>query len=159
MISDKDLYYMQLALVVAQASKCKRAKYGTVIVSHDGRVVSTGFNGKPRGSINDNVCYRENLPANDPGPKCCLHSEANAVMFCSPEELHDSTVYVSGVCCTDCALMLAQMQVKRVIMLTGHGNHVGNFDWSFYSKYGMKFEVEYIEWAYFEEKGHLIGIL
>lgn len=79
MITNKDAYFMNIALKVADGSKCIRAKYGSVIVSKDGRIISTGYNGKPRGSKNDHICYRNGLPDNSPKPNCCLHSEANAI--------------------------------------------------------------------------------
>jgi dCMP deaminase len=142
--TEKDTHFMEIAFHIASASKCIRAKYGTVIVSKDGRIVSTGRNGKPRGSINDDVCYREGLPANSRElPNCCLHSESNALMFCSPEEREGATMYVSGIPCTDCALLIAQSGISRLVYYVGEqsSGHKGNFDLEFYGKYGMKFEL------------------
>lgn len=134
---------MELAFHIASASKCLRAKYGAIIVSKDGRIVSTGRNGKPRSSINDDVCYRVGLEDNAAKPNCCLHSESNALMFCSPEERDGATMYVSGIPCTDCALLIAQSGIARLVYYTGEqsSGHRGNFDLEFYKKYGMKFEV------------------
>ncbi|HMN11177.1 MAG TPA: deaminase [Bellilinea sp.] len=138
-----DKYFMDLAFAIANASKCVRAKYGTVIVSHDGRIVSTGYNGKPRGSTNDHLCYRNNLPANSPKPKCCLHSEANALLFAGAERTQGATLYVSGVPCTDCALLIQQAGISRLVYYSGENafGHRGNFDTEFYRAYGMTFEV------------------
>jgi len=138
-VNDTDLYYLTLAEHIAIKSKCIRAKYGTIIVSSDGRVVSTGFNGKPRGSINDSICYREGLPDNASKPNCCLHSEANAIMFASPEELENGTIYVSGIPCTDCVLMIAQMKLFRCVYLDlpNSTGHMGNLDRTFLKKYGI----------------------
>ena len=143
-MANKDLHYLKLAFLVAEQSKCIRAKYGAVIVSHDGRVVGTSYNGKPRDSINDDVCYREGLPDNAAKPNCCLHSEANAIMFTSPEECLGATIYVSGVPCTDCTLMIAQRNFVKLVYYNGansYTGHMGNFDMDFYNKYGMTFEV------------------
>jgi len=138
-----DDYYMRLAIQVATGSKCKRAKYGTVIVAKDGRIISTGVNGKPRGSKNDDVCYRESLADNAARPNCCLHSEMNALLFSDPIAREGSTIYVSGIPCTDCALAIAQSGVARLVYLDDAflNKHHGNFDMDFYNKYGMKFEV------------------
>lgn len=141
---NKDEYFLHLAFEVAKASRCIRAKYGSVIVSRDGRIVSTGYNGKPRGSINDDICYREGLPDNAAKPNCCLHSEANALMFSSPEEREGGTIYVSGIPCTDCTLLIAQSGLSRLVYYEGENyvnGHKGNLDLEFYRKYGMSFEV------------------
>jgi deoxycytidylate deaminase len=310
----KDDYYMGLTFEISKASKCLRAKYGSVLVSRDGRIISTGYNGKPRGSCNDHICYREGLPDNarvaisspmdyrlvplsqeqfamvsdidyewacgwkwylsqsgyavrnrhvdDPvdlsavirmhreivirsgvvltsnmdvdhisgnpldnrrdnlrpcshmdnqangklrtnntsgfpgvgkkGDKwrayikrdgkfkhlgvfdtaeeardayrsaanllfgefspvnrsiplhnCCLHSESNCIGFSSPIDREGGTLYVSGVPCTDCALLIAQSGVSRLVYYDGPSasGHRGNFDFDFYDKYGMRFEV------------------
>lgn len=141
MISDD--YYMGLAFQVAEGSKCIRAKYGSVLVSHDNRIISTGYNGKPRGSSNDHLCYRQGLPDNAAKPNCCLHSEANCLLFSSPIDRIGGTLYVSGVPCTDCALLIAQSGVARLVYYDGPSvtGHVGNFDAGFYTSYGMSFEV------------------
>jgi len=142
----KDNYYLNLAFEIAKASKCVRAQYGSVIVSKDGRVVSTGYNGKPRGSINDTVCYRIGLPDNSPAKEnCCLHSEANAITFCNPLERHDATIYVSGIPCTDCLLLIMQSGITRVIYFSGeqsHG-HSGNSNQDFLDKYGFSNTIEF----------------
>ncbi len=134
-ITDRDRYFMKMALHTATASKCVRAQYGTVIVTNDGRVASTGFNGKPRGSRNDDVCYREGLPPSAPKENCCLHSEANAIMFSSPEERRGATIYVSGVPCRDCSLLIMQSGVTRLVYLDA-GMHVDPTMDEFWEKYG-----------------------
>ena len=45
---DKESYYLEIAKDVAQRSTCLRRRYGAVVVNHD-EVVSTGYNGAPRG--------------------------------------------------------------------------------------------------------------
>ena len=137
-----DLYYLRMAQLTATKSKCRRAQYGAVIVAVDNRIVAHGFNGKPRGSSNDDTCYRLGLPDNAAKPNCCLHSESSAIIFSSPAEREGGTMYVSGVPCTDCALLIAQAGIARLVYLDGdsHG-HRGNFDLEFYTKYGMKFAV------------------
>ena len=118
---NKHHYYMKMAIAAAQASKCLRAKYGTVIVSADGRIVSTGYNGKPRGSLNDTICYRLDMPRDAPKENCCLHSEANAIMFSTPLDRKGGTMYISGVPCNDCALLIMQSGIDAAFYLVdGH---------------------------------------
>lgn len=144
MISNRDKHFMLLAFIISEQSKCIRAQYGSVLVSSDGRIVSTGYNGKPRGSINDDICYRVGLqPNTNVVPDCCLHSEANCLLFASPEEKIGSTLYVSGIPCENCSLMIAQSKISRLVYYTGeqaHG-HSGDFNLDFYNKYGMKYEL------------------
>ena len=47
----KDEYYLKIAEAVLERSTCLRRKYGAVIVNHD-EIVSTGYNGAPRGEQN-----------------------------------------------------------------------------------------------------------
>lgn len=143
-MANKDKHYLELAFLCAKQSKCIRAMYGSVIVSLDGRVVGTGTNGKPRGSINDNICYREGLPDNSPKANCCIHSEENAILFTTPEECIGATIYVSGIPCVNCLLLIAQRKFAKLVYYDGpnvYTGHKGDFDMEFYKKYGMTFEV------------------
>ena len=137
----KDWRYMRLALEVARMSKCVRAQYGTVIVSEEGLVVTTAFNGKPRGACNDGVCYREGLPPNSADkPNCCIHSEQNALMFSSVSARRGGTIYVSGIPCKDCALLIMQSGIRRLVYLDNTEGHRGNSDDEFWADYGVPIE-------------------
>ena len=140
------MYFLNLALQVSTASKCLRAQYGTVIISRDGRVVSTGYNGKPRGSCNDNECYRLGLPDNASKPNCCLHSETNALLFCNPLEVRGGTMYVSGIPCIDCMLLIMQSGIGKLVYLNASSasGHKGNFDIAFVEKYGFMDKIEIV---------------
>lgn len=145
----RDHHYMELAFKVAEASKCLRAHYGTVIVSADGRIVATGRNGHPRGSINDHVCTRVGLPPNSPKASCCLHSEANAIVFSDPLERLGGTMYVSGVPCNDCALMIMQSGVRRLVYYDGatDSGHVGSSTDALWEAYGCEVERCPFTWS------------
>lgn len=141
-LQSQDRHWIKVALTIAEASKCVRAAYGTVILSADGRVVGTARNGKPRGSLNDHVCYREGLPPNAPKANCCLHSEQNAIMFSDPLERLGGTMYVSGVPCNDCALLIMQSGVHRLVYLDGPAasGHVGSSTDALWKQYGVPIE-------------------
>jgi dCMP deaminase len=135
-----DNYFMGLAFQVAEASKCLRAKYGSVLISADGRIISTGYNGKPRGSSNDGICYRANQPDNSRElPNCCIHSEINCLLFSDPVERQDGTLYVSGIPCTDCMLIIMQSGIYKLVYYDGpsESGHRGNSNAEFIAKYGF----------------------
>lgn len=159
MIQKRDKYFIGVAKQVASASKCVRAQFGTVIVSRDGRIVSTAYNGKPRGATCDNICFREGLPpnANYVGgvrrPSCCLHSESNALLFSSPWEREGGTMYVTGKPCEDCSLLIQQSGVSRLVYLVvGDGTHPGWVGEDVFKQYGSKIEVV----PYREEEWNLL---
>ena len=117
----KDRIYMNIALEIAKASKCFRAKYGAIIVSADDRVVATAYNGKPRGSCNDGECYRKGLKPGAEGPPCCIHAESNALLFCSQADMKGASLYISGLPCGTCMLLIANSGISRVVALRdGH---------------------------------------
>lgn len=154
MIKKHDKHFMDIAFLVASASKCRRAQFGSVIVSADGRIVATGRNGKPRGSINDDICYREGLPPNSPKINCCTHSEANSILFSSPLERQGGTMYVSGKPCADCQLLIAQSGVVRLVFWAGENDH-GHPGWvgeDIWEKYGITIERTPFTNAEWEER-------
>lgn len=116
---------MRVALSIAAQSKCHRARYGTLILDPGGRVVSTGYNGKPAGACNDEVCYREGLPPDANKPKCCLHSEQNALVFGNYAEYQGGTLYVSGMPCEDCALLIMQSGIETLVCMEDERGYDG----------------------------------
>jgi dCMP deaminase len=99
----KHNYYLDIAQTVSERSTCLRKRYGAIIVKNDS-IISTGYNGAPRGRANCNEigsCMREKLqiPQGERYELCrSVHSEANAIIAASRENMLDSTLYM---CCTD----------------------------------------------------------
>ena len=98
----KENYYLDIAQTVSERSTCLRRRYGAIIVKNDS-IISTGYNGAPRGRKNccDIGCYREQLgiPRGERYELCrSVHSEANAIIAASRENMLGSTLYM---CCTD----------------------------------------------------------
>lgn len=98
----KENYYLWIAKAVSERSTCLRRQYGAVIVKHD-RIVSTGYNGSPRGEENccdKGYCHREamNLPHGKCYDSSCpaVHAENNAIIQANPQDLKDSTLYLYG---------------------------------------------------------------
>ena len=96
-------YYLDIAETVSQRSTCLRRRFGAIIVKND-VIVSTGYNGAPRGRQNCNdigVCMRDKLgiPRGERYELCrSIHAEANAIISASREQMLGSTLYL---CCTD----------------------------------------------------------
>ena len=142
MIRKSDRHYMELARGVATASKCRRARFGSVVVSADNRIVGTGRNGKPAGSLCDDVCFRDGLPPNTPGHNCCIHSEVNALLFVSPADRRGGTLYVTGRPCNDCTLVILNSGIVRLVYLAvTDGTHPGWRGEDVVAKYGVPLEV------------------
>ncbi len=99
----KENYYLDIAQTVSERSTCLRKRYGAIIVKNDS-IISTGYNGAPRGRANCceiGECMREKLqiPRGQRYELCrAVHSEANAIIAASRESMLDATLYM---CCTD----------------------------------------------------------
>ena len=132
----KHNYYLDIAQTVAERSTCLRKKYGAIIVKND-IIVSTGYNGAPRGRRNCTdlgECMRDkrNIPRGERYEMCrSVHSEANAIIAASREQMLGSTLYMSCVdaktgelVCDTCSCMMCKRMVinagiSRVIIRTG----------------------------------------
>ena len=90
---DKENYYLDIAQSVLERSTCLRRKYGAIIVRND-EIVSTGYNGAPRGRKNCvdlGRCTREELqvPSGQRYELCrSVHAEANAIISAARRDIH-----------------------------------------------------------------------
>ncbi len=99
----KENYYLDIAETVSERSTCLRKRYGAIIVKND-VILSTGYNGAPRGRKNCSdigTCYREQMgiPRGERYELCrSVHSEANAIIAAARENMLGASLYM---CCTD----------------------------------------------------------
>jgi dCMP deaminase len=123
----KDNYYLDIARTVAERSTCLRRKYGAIIVRND-VIVSTGYNGAPRGRKNCSdlgYCMRDklNIPRGERYELCrSVHSEANAIIASSREQMLGATLYMVCVSPEDGSLVPGTnscMMCKRMIINAG----------------------------------------
>lgn len=97
----KDEYYLGIAQSVYARSTCLRRKYGAIIVKND-TVISTGYNGSPRGAencIDRGFCEREQLgvPKGERYELCvAVHAEQNAIISTSRDSMDGATMYIAG---------------------------------------------------------------
>jgi len=116
-----DEYFMNIAKVVASRSNCIKRKVAAIIVK-DQRVISTGYNGTPRGTRNCNEggCPRCNGLATSGTnlDEClCSHGEENAIVQASYHgvSVKDSIIYTTFAPCLMCAKMIINSGIREVI--------------------------------------------
>jgi len=116
-----DEYFMNIAKVVASRSNCIKRKVAAIIVK-DKRVISTGYNGTPRGTRNCNEggCPRCNslAPSGTNLEEClCSHGEENAIVQASYHgvSLKDAIIYTTFAPCLHCAKMIINSGIREVI--------------------------------------------
>jgi dCMP deaminase len=116
-----DEYFMNIAKVVASRSNCMKRKVAAIIV-RDKRVISTGYNGTPRGTRNCNEggCPRcNNLAASGTALDECLcsHGEENAIVQASYHgvSLKDAIIYTTFAPCLQCTKMIINSGIHEVI--------------------------------------------
>ena len=99
---DKHNYYLDIAASALERSTCIRRKWGAVIVKDD-EIISTGYNGAPRGRKNCNdlgKCIREelNIPRGERYELCrSVHAEQNAIISAPRKDMINSTLYLVGI--------------------------------------------------------------
>lgn len=105
-----DVRYLKMARIWAENSYCKRRQVGALIVK-DKMIISDGYNGTPSGF--ENVCEDEN---NVTKPYV-LHAEANAItkIARSSNNSDGATLYVTAAPCIECAKLIIQAGINRVI--------------------------------------------
>ena len=105
-----DHRYLRMSKIWAENSYCKRRQVGALVVK-DKTIISDGYNGTPSGF--DNVCEDE---ANATFPYV-LHAEANAItkLARSNNNSDGSTLYVTASPCIECAKLIIQAGIRRVV--------------------------------------------
>lgn len=105
-----DLRYMRMARIWAENSYCQRRQVGALVVK-DKAIISDGYNGTPSGF--ENICEDDN---NVTKPYV-LHAEANAItkLARSHNSSDGATLYVTASPCIECAKLIIQAGIKRVV--------------------------------------------
>ena len=129
----KDKYYLNIADAVLDRSTCLRRKYGAIIVKND-EILSTGYNGAPRGRVNCSelgYCNREQLriPSGQRYELCrSVHAEANAIISAARRDMIGGTLYLVGrdaatnellsdaMSCSMCKRQIINAGIDRVII-------------------------------------------
>ncbi|EGR45513.1 uncharacterized protein TRIREDRAFT_67929 [Trichoderma reesei QM6a] len=121
-----DTYFMELASLASQRSNCMKRRVGCVLVGRERRVISTGYNGTPRGLRNcaDGGCPRCN-EGNSSGvglATClCIHAEENALLEAGRERIREGSVLYCDTCpCLTCSIKICQVGIAEVVYAHGY---------------------------------------
>jgi len=116
-----DQTYMEIAQVIAKQSRANRKKVGSVLV-YENQIISFGYNGTAPNM--DNSCED---PATSETLKSVIHSEINTIAKCAANGIKTkgATLYITFSPCMNCALLLIQAQIKRVVYLDTHSDQSG----------------------------------
>ena len=145
---DKTNYYLDIAEAVCERSTCLRRKFGAIVVKHD-EIISTGYNGAPRGRKNCvdlDFCYRErmNVPRGQRYELCrSVHAEANAIISASRADLMGATLYLAchdaqtdrldGAVepCSMCKRLILNAGIEKVVIRQDAEHHftINTADW------------------------------
>jgi len=116
-----DEYFMEMAHVISKRSTCLRRKVGAILVK-DKHILSTGYNGAPKGlkHCSEVGCLREklNVPSGERHELCRgLHAEQNVIIQAAVfgTSIRDSTLYCTNTPCVVCVKMLINAGVKEII--------------------------------------------
>ena len=139
--TSKQNYYLDIADAVLERSTCLRRKYGAIIVRSD-EIISTGYNGAPRGRRNCSDlgrCTRETLriPSGERYELCrSVHAEANALISASRRDMIGASIYLVGrdartgellhdaMSCSMCKRQIINAGIDRVIIRTGETEYI-----------------------------------
>ena len=129
----KENYYLDIAETVLERATCLRRIYGAIIVKND-EIISTGYNGAPRGRANCvdmGYCSREamKVPRGERYELCrSVHAEANAIISAARSDTLGATLYLSGrdaktgqllgdtTSCSMCRRLIINAGIERVII-------------------------------------------
>ena len=111
-----DEYFMGIAMLAARRSKDPSTQVGACIVSPENIIISTGYNGMPKGCSDDIFPWdREGEETKYP---YVVHAELNAILNANGRDLRHSRIYVALFPCNECAKAIIQSGVKEVLYLS-----------------------------------------
>lgn len=123
-----DQTWMAVAEVIAKRSRCDRRMIGAVIVTADNQVAAASYNGPPAGMRVDGRCTdwcpraqsvsTSAPPVNPTTYHDCpsIHAESNALLRADRTRINGGTIYITGSVCMDCAKLVANSGLARVVM-------------------------------------------
>ena len=114
-----DEYFMGIAMLAARRSKDPNTQVGACIVSQDNIIISTGYNGMPKGCSDDEFPW-DRKGENEAATKYpyVVHAELNAILNASGRDLRGSKLYVALFPCNECAKAIIQSGIKEVLYLS-----------------------------------------
>lgn len=114
-----DVYMSSIALLAARRGTCARRSVGCVLTSKLGHVISTGYNGVPRGFVHCTTvkCPGASFPSGQGLDQClATHAEQNALLQCKDTE-SISTCYSTTAPCVTCTKLLLNTSCQNIVFL------------------------------------------
>ena len=111
-----DEYFMGVAMLAARRSKDPNTQVGACIVSPDNIIISTGYNGMPKGCSDDEFPW--DRTGEDTKYPYVVHAELNAILNANGRDLRGSRIYVALFPCNECAKAIIQSGVSEVVYLS-----------------------------------------
>lgn len=111
-----DEYFMGVAMLAAKRSKDPSTQVGACIVSSENIILSTGYNGFPKGCSDDEFPW--NRDGDDTKYPFVVHAELNAILNSHGKSLRGAKLYVALFPCNECAKAIIQAGIGEVIYLS-----------------------------------------
>lgn len=147
----KENYYLDIAETVLERATCLRRVYGAIIVKND-EIISTGYNGAPRGRrncVDMGFCTREamQVPRGQRYELCrSVHAEANAIISAARRDMMGATLYLVGrdtatggyypetTPCAMCRRLIINAGIAQVVCRTGADEYTTTLvrDWVYH---------------------------
>ncbi|EGZ25700.1 hypothetical protein PHYSODRAFT_480606 [Phytophthora sojae] len=125
-----DDYFMSVAFLSAMRSKDPSTQVGACIVNPERKIVGIGYNGFPNGCGDDELPWARESETNSPldtkYPYVC-HAEMNAILNKNSTDVKGCTIYVALFPCNECAKLIIQSGISRVVYCSDKYNQ----DWKF----------------------------
>jgi dCMP deaminase len=120
-----DEYGLGLAQAASVRSDCIRRQVGAVILTNEHRLAGGGYNASPSGTPGccDGACprARSDVPSGTGDYDNCtaIHAESNSIMFSSPTDRRDATIYITHVPCSGCRKLIQGSGIVRIVTPEG----------------------------------------
>jgi len=117
-------YFLDLLPGIAKRSTCLRRQLGAII-TRDNRIIGTGYNGPPHGSLHCKVCVKDqkDIPSGQGQNECpAAHAELNAIASCAKYTggTEGATIYISVSPCAYCAKLIIGAGIQNVVFLKAY---------------------------------------
>ena len=113
-----DEYFMGIAMLAARRSKDPSTQVGACIVSPDNIIISTGYNGMPKGCSDDLFPWERSGEQDRTKYPYVVHAELNAILNANGRDLRGSRIFVALFPCNECAKAIIQCGIKEVLYLS-----------------------------------------
>lgn len=120
---DWEEYFMAIAVLAAKRSKDPNTQVGACIVNNYNRIVGIGYNGFPNGCDDDVFPWAKSTNMLRSKHSYVCHAELNAVLNKNNSDVHGCTIYVGLFPCNECAKVIIQAGIKKVVYLSDKHSH------------------------------------